>query len=95
MTDKPMTRRDFARAASALAAAAGLAAPARAAQPPATSDAQALYDLIRARHGKHLDATQLQDVRADIEGNLRRAEALRKFPVGQADPAFVFSADVP
>jgi hypothetical protein len=92
---QPINRRDFTKAAAL--AAAGLATPtpaaAAAAQPPATTDVQALYDLIRARYGKYLDANQLQDVRDDIEGNVRRAAQLRKFPVGDVDPAFVFSAD--
>jgi len=89
-----MTRRDFARAAAAGAVAAA-SAPLDAAQAQPAPDAQALYEMVRARYGKHLDAEQLKQVQAAIASNLRAAERLRKFPVGQDDPAFAFSADVP
>jgi hypothetical protein len=51
--------------------------------------------LIRIRYGTHLDAEQLKRVRASVDNGVRRAGRLRKFPVNQDDPAFVFSPDVP
>ena len=96
MSKKGLSRRDFAKlaAVSAIAAAPGAAPAAQEAAQPAT-DAQALFEMIRARYGKHLDAEQLKQVQAAIASNLRAAERLRKFSVGQDDPAFAFSADVP
>jgi hypothetical protein len=97
MNPLPLTRREFAQAAAAGTVSATLgAAPATAAtQPEPTSDAQALYEMIRLRYGQHLDAEQLKRIRASIEGHIRRADRLRKFPVGQDDPVFVFHAEVP
>src|SRR5215471_11931031 len=100
MSEPRLSRREFGQAAAAAALAAAGATPpvtgAPLAQPdPAANEAQHRYDMIRTRYGKHLDAEQLQHIRTQIEQHLRAAERLRKFPVGQDDPAFVFLADVP
>jgi hypothetical protein len=92
-----LTRREFAGLA-AVAAVPLLGAPAAAAPlqaQPSPGDVQALADLMRARYGKYLDEDQLKSVRARIEGLIRAADRLRKFTVGQDDPAFVFQADIP
>jgi predicted lipid-binding transport protein (Tim44 family) len=96
MKQPKITRRQFAKVAAA-GAVATAAAPALAGttQPEPAPDARALYEMIRSRYGKHLDAEQLQRVRTRVLANVRMAERLRKFPVGQDDPAFVFQADVP
>jgi hypothetical protein len=96
MSRAKMSRRQFAKTAAA-SALLGATAPeaASAAQPEVTTDAQALYELIRIRYGQHLDAEQLKRVRTSIENHMRIAGRLRKFPVGQVDPAFIFQADVP
>ena len=97
MDESNLTRREFAglaaSAAVPLLTSPALAAPLQA--QPGPSDAQALTDLIRARYGKHLDEEQLKSVRRRIEGLVRAADRLRKVPVGQDDPAFVFQADMP
>jgi hypothetical protein len=96
MDNANLTRREFAGLA-ATAALPLLLTPAEAAPlqaQPVAGDAQALTDLIRARYGKYLDEDQLKGVRARIEGLIRAADRLRKVPVGQDDPAFVFQADV-
>jgi hypothetical protein len=91
-----MTRREFAGLAAAAAVpllgAPAVAAPLQA--QPSPGDLQALTDLMRARYGKYLDEDQLKSVRGRIQGLLSAAERLRKIPVGQDDPAFVFQADV-
>jgi hypothetical protein len=92
-----ITRREFAGLAAA-AAVPLLATPSEAAPlqaQPSAADVQALSDLIRGRYGKYLDEDQLKSLRSRIEGLVRAADRLRKFPVGQDDPAFVFQADVP
>jgi hypothetical protein len=95
MSQTKMNRRQFAKTAAASAVLATTAAgPASAAQPEVSTDVQALYELIRIRFGQHLDAEQLKRVRTSIENHLRTAARLRKFPVGQVDPAFVFQADI-
>jgi hypothetical protein len=98
MDETRLTRRQFATAAATggAAVAAG-AVPALQAfeQPEATTDAQALYEMIRIRYGQYLDAEQLKRVRASVERNVQMATRLRKFPVGQDDPATVFTPDVP
>jgi hypothetical protein len=97
MSQSQVTRREFAKAAAAtVVGIAGASSPSlEAAQPESkNAQAQALYEMIRGRYGKHLDAQQLQSVHTRIEANLRSAERLRKFPVGQDDPAFVFQADI-
>jgi hypothetical protein len=100
MSESKLTRRQFAKAAAAgAAAAAGTVTPAQALadqqQPEAASDAQALYEMIRIRYGQYLDEEQLKRVRASVERNVQMATRLRKFPVNQDDPCFVFTPDVP
>jgi len=99
MSESKLTRRQFAKAAAAGAvAAAGAATPAEALadqQPEAANDAQALYEMIRIRYGQYLDEEQLKRVRASVERNVQMATRLRKFPVNQDDPCFVFTPDVP
>ena len=101
MSRSKITRRQFAKAAAAGAvAAAGAAVPPEAladqqAQPEQANDAQALYEMIRIRYGQHLDAEQLKRVRTSVERNVQMAGRLRKFPVNQDDPCFVFTPDVP
>jgi anaerobic selenocysteine-containing dehydrogenase len=99
MSESKLTRRQFAKAAAAGAvAAAGAATPAEALadqQPEAANDAQALYEMIRIRYGQYLDEEQLKRVRASVERNVQTATRLRKFPVNQDDPCFVFTPDVP
>jgi hypothetical protein len=106
MSQSRVSRRQFAKAAAvtamgacALPASAAPIEPMQAqppnpAQPAAPTAAQALYDLMRARYGQHLDEAQLQRVRTQIENQIRTAERLRNFPVGQDDPDFAFSPDV-
>ena len=101
MSESKLTRRQFAKAAAAGAvAAAGTVPPAEALadqqqQAEAASDAQALYEMIRIRYGQFLDAEQLKRVRTSVERNVQMAGRLRKFPVNQDDPCFVFTPDVP
>jgi hypothetical protein len=87
------TRRQFHGTLAALAAApAALADDA----PAETSPAQALVALIRARHGRHLSAEQLQQVRQAVEVNLQVAARLNRVPLQNGDePALLFSAEVP
>jgi predicted lipid-binding transport protein (Tim44 family) len=99
MSESKLTRRQFAKAAAAGAvAAAGTVPPAEALadqqQPEAANDAQALYEMIRIRYGQYLDAEQLKRVRTSVERNVQMAGRLRKFPVNQDDPCFVFTPDV-
>jgi hypothetical protein len=100
MSRSKITRRQFAKAAAAGAvAAAGVAVPAQALadaqqQPAPANDVEALYEMIRSRYGQYLDAEQLKRVRASVERNAQMAGRLRKFPVNQDDPDFVFTPDV-
>lgn len=98
MDKSTLTRRQFAGALAAGATVPLLAAPADAAPlqaQPGPGEVQALTDLIRARYAKFLDEDQLKAVRGRIERLIAAAERLRKQPVGQDDPAFVFQADLP
>jgi hypothetical protein len=105
--DAPLgtTRREFAKAL-ALAAAAPLVAGADTAHgdepaPPAKPQgplaiAEALTELARLQHGKHLTDEQLKAVQRSILGGVFAAERMNKVPLKNSDePAFVFSADVP
>jgi hypothetical protein len=88
------TRRQFHGTLAALAAAPAVASADDA--PAATSPAQALTALLRSRHGRHLSAEQLQQVRQAVEVNLQVAARLNRVPLQNADePALSFSADVP
>jgi hypothetical protein len=93
------TRREFTRALALAAAAPLVAADGRAADPPkaegANELAQALAELVRRRHGKHLSAEQLAAVQRSIAGTLLAADRLRQFSLKNSDePAFAFTADV-
>jgi hypothetical protein len=102
------TRRDFTKTVATLAVApltvAAAESTAAADQPaqtppprdPLTVAADALTEIVRARHGRHLTDEQIRRVRQSIQNNLRSAERLRRFPLNNSDePAFLFSADVP
>ncbi len=90
--DAPRHRRDFARAL-ALGVPAALAVPAalRADEPakdkPGT-EADARMDLVLARYGTRLDEAARAKVRAEVESIVRRAEALRAFPLENGDGPF-------
>jgi hypothetical protein len=97
------TRREFARDLALLAAATPLAAAsAQAAQPAdpprpegVAGMAQALTEVIRLRHPKHLTEEQLKRVRQQVERNLRAGAALRRPPLRNGDePDFIFFAEV-
>ena len=100
-TDRPQ-RRDILRAL-ALGAAGGLIArpaPARADDPPAESnddepeaptEADARLSIIEARYGDALDEDALKRIKGAIEGQIRRGERLREFPLDNGDgPAPIF-----
>ena len=97
------TRRAFTRAL-ALAAAAPLVAgtasgdePAQPAKPTGPAAiAEALTELARLQHGKHLTDEQFKAVQRSILGGVFAAERMNKVPLKNSDePAFTFSADVP
>jgi hypothetical protein len=104
MNRRKTTRREFARDLALLAAATPLAAAsaqgAQPADPPRPAEgvagmAQALTEVIRLRHAKHLTEDQLQRVRQQVERNLRSGAALRRPPLRNGDePDFVFFAEV-
>ncbi|MCA1685902.1 MAG: hypothetical protein LC745_07915 [Planctomycetia bacterium] len=87
--DTPHNRRDFVRAL-ALGAPAALTVPGavEADEPekdrPKT-EADARMELVLARYGKRLDDDARKKVRAEVEAIVRRAEALRKFPLDNGD----------
>jgi hypothetical protein len=96
------TRRDFGKQAVLLAAplVAGIAPS----QTPDKKDdkvadkaprpAQALTDFLRSRFQKHLSEEQWKALQKKIEGGLRSAEQLAKFPLHNRDePACAFHAD--
>jgi hypothetical protein len=99
------TRREFAKALALAAAAPLVASPntARAddptppAKPPGPlAAAEALTELARLQHGKHLTDEQLKAVQRSILGGVFAAERMNKVPLKNSDePAFVFSADLP
>lgn len=66
--------------------------PAQQAQPPSPV-AAAYTEIARLRFGEHLSAEQLENVRRDLEGNVRTAERLRAFKLRNSDePDFIFGA---
>ncbi|MBC7933643.1 MAG: hypothetical protein H7Z38_24040 [Rubrivivax sp.] len=66
--------------------------PAQQAQPPSPV-AVAYTEIARLRFGEHLSAEQLENVKRDLEGNVRTAERLRAFKLRNSDePDFVFGA---
>ncbi len=105
MSGRKPTRRQFNKtlallAAAPLAATAEAAAARPADEPPAaetfSSAAQALTEVVRLRHGKHLSAEQLKRIRQRLETTARRAAALRKTPLQNGDePDFLFVAEAP
>jgi hypothetical protein len=97
------TRREFTRNLALLAATPLAAACADAAQPAGTErppetvagTAQALTEVLRLRHGKHLTEDQLKRVRQQVERNLRIAAFLRRPPLRNGDePDSVFFAEI-
>jgi hypothetical protein len=65
-------------------------------EPPAAAVAEALAEVVRIRHGKHLDAEQRKAVTTSILRNQLAAERLRDFKLQNGDePAFTFRADLP
>jgi hypothetical protein len=104
--DAPLgsTRRDFVKAlalvAGPLVAGADTAhgdEPAPPAKPQGPlAIAEALTDLARLQHGKHLTDEQLKAVQRSIVGGVFAAERMNKVPLKNSDePVFTFSADVP
>ena len=101
---KRPNRRQFVKAVAASAAAPALGlAPELvvAGDEPKRADtsrdvARALAEVVRARHGKRLDAALVQRVRLRIGGSLRSAQALDGVPLSNGDePDFVFFAEEP
>lgn len=98
-------RRDFLRTLALGASAAPLATPSPllADEPPKVdppepkpespkSEADARMELVLARFGNQLDAEARKAVRSEVDSIVRRAEALRKYPLGNGDgPAPVFT----
>jgi hypothetical protein len=100
--EKLPTRRQFARKVAALAAApvaasVSTAAAQEQAQPARMATVgQALAEIIRLRHGQHLDADQLCRVAQRIDNNQRMADRLKRIPLQNGEePAFQFTPDVP
>lgn len=92
MSRSATTRREFHAQALTLTVAP-LATGAQA--PPALSAVDALAHLVRQRHGRHLDAEQLRQVRTAIARNQRLAERLAQVSLRNDDePATWFSPDV-
>lgn len=55
--------------------------------------AVAYAEVARARFGQQVSAEQFEQIKKDLEGNVRVAERLRAFKLQNADePDFVFSA---
>jgi hypothetical protein len=55
--------------------------------------AEAYAEVARARFGEHTTPEQLEQIKKDIEGNLRSAERLRVAVLKNSDePDFIFSA---
>lgn len=57
------------------------------AAPPKT-EVDARMEVVLARFGKQLDEAARRTVRAEVEGHVRRAEALRKVPLDNGDGPF-------
>jgi hypothetical protein len=99
--DHQTTRRDFGKQAAFLATPllAGVS-PYQAADKKdervsekAPRPAQALTDFLRSRYQKHLSEEQWRALQRKIEGGLRSAEQLSKFPLKNGDePAGAFHA---
>src|SRR5437879_2887793 len=92
------SRREFAAGVAAAAGVLALPGLVEAEQPKPgavlTATAQAMTDIIRARHGKHLSDEQLKRVQQKIRGNLLAAEALKRTRLDNGDePAYMFVVD--
>jgi predicted secreted protein len=98
------TRRQFTKtlallAATPLAASPG-EAPADEPKPPKPQGpaavAEALVEVARLRHGKHLTEEQLQSLQRGLLFAVLAGERLKQVPLKNSDePAFTFSADLP
>jgi hypothetical protein len=74
----------------------GAAAGPKPAADASLSPAQAMSDVVRIRHGKHLTEEQLTLIKQSIENSLRAAERMKQWKLQNGDePAFTFSADLP
>jgi hypothetical protein len=95
------TRRDFGKQAALLATpllagAVSSQATDKEDENRAPPPAQALTDFLRSRFQKHLSEEQWKALQRKIEGGLRSAEQLRKFPLKNSDePAGAFHAGRP
>lgn len=98
-TARGESRREFARVvAASIAATLVPAAGKAAAEPsdPTMAVAEALTEIVRGRHGKHLTNEQLKETQRAILRGVRAGERLRQFELKNSDePAFTFSADLP
>jgi hypothetical protein len=56
--------------------------------PKPKTEADARMELVLARYGNQLDEAARKSVRAEIDGHVRRAEALRKIPLDNGDGPF-------
>ena len=55
--------------------------------------AEAYTEVARVRFGEQVTPEQLEEIKKDLEGNVRTAERLRKYKLQNGDePDFVFSA---
>lgn len=60
---------------------------------PPSPIAIAYFEVAKARFGKYMTAEQLEEVRRDLEGNVRTSERLSTVKLQNSDePDFVFSA---
>jgi hypothetical protein len=57
--------------------------------------ADALTEVVRLRHGKHLNEDQLNLVKRSIDRSQRNAERMKQFKLTNGDePSFAFTADL-
>jgi hypothetical protein len=90
---KKISRRDFAQTTLAAATAAAVMPDAIAAPkaPPASPEVDARVQWIVAKYGARLDAAQRADIRRLIAGGQPDVEAMRKYPLENANaPALPF-----
>ena len=63
------------------------------AAPKPSPAAEAYTEVVRARFGDHLTPEQLDQIKKDMDGNVRAAERLRAVKLKNGDePDFIFSA---
>lgn len=69
-------------------------APAQGATPQKPSPlAEAYTEVARVRFGEQVTPEQLEEMKKDLEGNVRAADRLRKYKLQNGDePDFIFSA---